>query len=309
MSGRVLAERYELHACVAIGGMGEIWRGRDRLLRRPVAVKLIKLAEATDPLAAARFQAEARCGARLCHPGIVKVYDYCEADRPFLVLEWVDGSTLAQILAAGPVEPRRALYLTSQVAWALSAAHTAGIIHQDVKPANVLISSTGEVKLADFGIAQRAGSAPLNCAGTVSGTAAYLAPERTRGEQASPAADLYSLGVVLYECLAGQRPFAGSAQQIATAHQIADVPPLPTSVPPAVSQLVAELMAKDPRSRPASAKAAARAASRLRSQVDQRRSCSGSQDRSPGRLVRPPSIPTLIDTLRPGLIGALPAAC
>src|ERR1700722_11621345 len=293
MSRQVLAERYELHACVAIGGMGEIWRGRDRLLRRPVAVKLIKDAEAQDPLAAVRFQAEARCGARLCHPGIVKVYDYCEADRPFLVLEWVDGSTLAQILAAGPVEPRRALYLTSQVAWALSAAHTAGVIHQDVKPANLIISRTGEVKLADFGIAQLAGSPTLNCTGTVSGTAAYLAPERTLGQEASPAADLYSLGVVLYECLAGRRPFAGSAQQIATAHQIAEVPPLPPGVPPAVHEFVAELMAKDPLSRPADANVVARTANRLRTQPDQRRGWAGRRTRSAARPARPAPVPTL----------------
>ena len=305
MPGTLLAERYQLEGCVAIGGMGEIWRARDTLLGRNVAVKLIRDQEARDPLAATRFRAEARCGARMCHPGIVKVYDYCDSGRPFLVLELVDGPSLAQVLTAGPIEPRRALDVTAQVASALGAAHAAGIIHQDVKPANLLLSWSGAVKLADFGIAQQAGSPSLTCRGTVSGTVAYLAPERIRGAPASPACDLYSLGVVLYECLAGTRPFSGSTAEIAAAHQWQGVPSLPENVPFPVSRLAYQLMAKDPRSRPPDAAAVARAALRLRDLELAPDALTSRQEPASSRQVIPVIAPTMADRTSPVLMQPL----
>jgi serine/threonine protein kinase len=305
MSGTLLAERYELEGCVAIGGMGEIWRARDLLLDRRVAVKLIKDQEARDPLAATRFLAEARYGARLRHPGIVQVYDFCDSGRPFLVLELVDGPALAQVLAAGPIEPRRALDVTAQVASALGAAHAAGIIHQDVKPANLLFSRSGAVKLADFGIAQEAGSPTVTGRGTVSGTVAYLAPERIHGDPASPASDLYSLGVVLYECVAGNRPFSGSTAEIAAAHQWQEVPSLPADVPSQVSRLIYQLMAKDPRSRPADARAVARTASRLRDLKFSPGALTNGHELASSRQLIPAIAPTIADGTSPVWMQAL----
>jgi eukaryotic-like serine/threonine-protein kinase len=263
-SANVLADRYRLDACIAIGGMGQVWRGRDLALRRPVAIKLMKDKADCDPQAAARFKAEARYAGQVCHRGIAKVYDFCETARPFLVMELLEGPSLAQVISAGPLAPGRALEVTAQVAWALQAAHRAGIVHQDVKPANLVFSRDGQVKLTDFGIACRIGSAPAICAGTISGTSAYLAPERLAGANAAPASDLYSLGVVLHECLSGTRPFTGTAREMALAHQLRPPPPLPASVPAPVADLASQLMLKDPRSRPRSAAVVADRAARLR---------------------------------------------
>jgi serine/threonine-protein kinase len=264
----VLAGRYRLEACIAVGGMGQVWRGRDLALCRPVAIKLMNDRYASDPEAPARFKAEARYAGRLCHRGIAKVYDFCENDRPFLVMELVAGPSLAQVLGGGPLEPGRALDVIAQVAWALQAAHSAGIVHQDVKPANLVVGPGGLVKLTDFGIACRSGSVPVNWAGMISGTSAYLAPERLAGGRAIPASDLYSLGVVLYECLSGARPFTGTALEIALAHQLREPPPLPASIPMAVTRLVADLMSKDSQGRPGNAASVAVRAARLRDQLE-----------------------------------------
>lgn len=267
MAAEVLAGRYRLEACLAVGGMGQVWRGRDLALRRPVAIKLLNDKSSRDPQAPGRFRAEARYAGKVCHQGIAKVYDYCETDRPFLVMELVEGPSLAQVLSGGALPLGRALDVTAQVAWALQAAHSAGIVHQDVKPANLVLSRAGQVKLTDFGIACRQGSVPVTCAGTISGTSAYLAPERLHGALAMPASDLYSLGVVLYECLSGKRPFTGTATEMAVAHQLREPPPLASSVPSSVTRLVADLMSKDPRSRPRSAAGAASRAARLRERL------------------------------------------
>jgi serine/threonine protein kinase len=268
MAVNVLAERYRLEACLAIGGMGQVWRGWDLALGRPVAIKFMNDRCASDPQAPTRFKAEARYAGKLCHQGIAKVYDYCEHDRPFLVMELVEGPSLAQLLTGGPLQPGRALAIIAQVAWALRAAHSVGIVHQDVKPANLVIGQDGLVKLTDFGIACRTGSVPANWAGMISGTSAYLAPERLVGARATPASDLYSLGVVLHECLAGSRPFTGTAMEIALAHQLREPPPLPASIPAAVARLVTDLMTKDPLGRPGTAASVAARATYLRDQLD-----------------------------------------
>ena len=282
MAANVLAGRYRLETCIAIGGMGQVWRGRDLTLCRPVAVKLLNDKSAGDPQAPRRFMAEARYAGQICHEGIAKVYDFCATEPPFLVMELVDGPSLAQLLSSGPLGTYRALDMTAQVAWALEAAHRAGIVHQDVKPANLMLSSDGQVKLTDFGIACVHGAEPVTCAGSISGTSAYLAPERLDGAPASPASDLYSLGIVLHECLTGTRPFTGTALQVALAHRLREPPPLPASIPLAVAGLVSDLMTKDPLSRPHSAAVVASRAASLRDRLS---SASSPEPRASTRLL------------------------
>jgi hypothetical protein len=260
----LLVHRYRLDSRIATGGVGEVWRATDLVLGRPVAVKLLQERYAGHDETLARFRAEAQHAGALSHPGIAQVYDYGEADPPgppYLVLELVDGPSLAGVLTGGPLEPARALDVVAQAAAGLAAAHAAGLVHRDIKPANLLMGPGGIVKLTDFGIAHAAGSAQLTRTGMLVGTPAYLAPERAAGDLATPASDLYSLGIVAYECLAGTPPFRGTPLEIAAAIQRQPIPPLPATVPPPVAALVAELTARDPASRPASAgQVAARAA-------------------------------------------------
>lgn len=260
----VLAGRYRLEAPVAAGGIGEVWRGRDEVLGRAVAVKLLRAEFASHPETLARFRAEARHAAAVAHPGVAQVYDYGEDGRPYLVMELVEGPSLAEVLAGGPLPTARAMDVVAQAAAALAPAHAAGLVHRDIKPANLLLGPGEAVKVTDFGIAHAAGSAPLTRTGTLVGTPAYLAPERAAGEPATPASDLYSLGIVGYECLTGAPPFTGTAVEVALAHLHRPVPPLPPAVPADVAALVARLTAKDPKQRPASAAEAAECAGRLR---------------------------------------------
>lgn len=259
-----LAGRYRLHRRIAAGGIGEVWAGHDAVLDREVAVKLLRAEYSEHGEALARFRDEARHAAAVAHPGIAQVYDYGEDPQPFLVMELVHGPSLAAVLTRGPLDARTTMHLAAQAAAALSAAHDAGLVHRDVKPGNLLLSPGGQVKITDFGIASAAGSAPLTRTGTVIGTPAYLAPERVSGQAATPASDLYSLGIVCYECLAGAPPFSGTAMEIAVAHSQGQIPPLPPHVPADVAALVASLTARDPRDRPATAAAAAAWAARVR---------------------------------------------
>lgn len=265
-SAAVLAGRYRLDRRIAAGGVGEVWRAVDLVLDRPVAVKLLRSQYAGQALALARFRAEARHAGAVSHPGVARVYDYGEAgiaESPYLVMELVDGPSLAEVLAPGPLDVASSLDVLAQAAAGLQAAHEVGLVHRDVKPGNLLIGQDGQVKITDFGIAHAAGSVPITLTGTVIGTPAYLAPERVVGGPASPASDLYSLGMVGYECLTGTVPFSGTALEVAAAHQQCPLPPLPASVPPAVARLVSDLTAKDPAMRPASAGEAAETAARL----------------------------------------------
>jgi hypothetical protein len=266
MSGisTVLADRYRLDERIAAGSVGEVWRGADVRLNRPVAVKLLRAEFARHPETLARFRAEARHAGSLSHPAIAQIYDYVEADPPYLVMELVGGSSLAVLLARGPMAPARAMEVIAQAADGLGAAHAAGLVHHDVKPANLLVGQDGQVKITDFGIAHVAGSAPPARPGTVFGTPAYLAPERVAGTAAAPAADLYSLGVVAYECLAGAPPFSGEPLEVASAHRDRAMPPLPAAVPTAVAGFVAELTARDPAQRPATARQVALRARQLK---------------------------------------------
>jgi eukaryotic-like serine/threonine-protein kinase len=260
---RVLGGRYRLRSLLAAGGMGAVWVADDAVLGRQVAVKLLSEALAGDGLAAERLRREARAAAGLEHPGIARVLDLGEdGGRPYLVMELLHGQSLAQRLArAGPVPPAEAARVVAAAAEALQVAHRAGIVHRDVKPGNVFLTGDGEVKLLDFGIASAANQAALT-GGDLIGTAAYLAPERMLGHDATPASDVYALGVLLYELLAGRPPFtADSGTALAMAHLHARPAPLRDAapgVPPALAAACEQALAKDPAARPPSAAAFAR---------------------------------------------------
>jgi serine/threonine protein kinase len=239
-TGVVLAGRYRLDEPIAAGAVGEVWQGLDAVLERPVAVKLLRARYAQHADILARFRAEARHAGSLSHPGIAQVYDYGEPDPPyppFLVLELVDGPSLAGLLAGGPLDPARVMDVVAQAAAGLHAAHRAGLVHRDIKPGNLLAGRDGVVKITDFGIAHAAWSAPLTRTGTLIGTPGYLAPERVAGAAATPAGDLYSLGIVAYECLTGAQPFSGIPVEVALAHRDRPLPPLPAAVPSGVAAL------------------------------------------------------------------------
>ena len=268
--GVLLAGRYRLQDRIAAGGAGEVWRAADAVLGRAVAVKLLRPEYAGNGEMLARFRAEARYAALVCHPGVVPVYDYGPGGpvgAPFLVMELVDGPSLADVAACGPLEPAWVLDVAGQVAAGLAAAHAQGLVHRDIKPANLLLAPGGTVKITDFGIASAAGSASLTLTGTLPGTPGYLAPERAAGAPATAASDLYSLGVVAWECLAGAPPFTGTPLEIALAHADRVMPPLPAAIPGGVADLVAELTAKDPAARPASAASVAARAGQLRAAI------------------------------------------
>jgi len=262
-----LLGRYRLEARVAAGGMGEVWRARDTRLDRIVAVKLLRPEFAGSPEFRDLLRWEGRHAGLLSHPGVVQVRDYDDGSAdgvPYLVMEYVEGPSLAAILSAeGTLSPRHVLGLIVQAAEALACAHAAGIVHCDMKPGNVLVDG-GRVKIADFGIAQAVGAVPVPQAGLVTGTPGYLSPEQVAGLPATPASDLYGLGMIAYECLTGRPPFQGSPLAIALAHMDRPLPPLPATVPAPVAKLVAALTAKDPKHRPGDAPTVAEWARRVR---------------------------------------------
>jgi eukaryotic-like serine/threonine-protein kinase len=255
----LLGDRYRLTSRIAIGGMGEVWRAEDLVLNRVVAVKVLKSELTSDPTFLARFRAEARTTAALSHPGIANVFDYGEAvlggpdglPTAYLVMEYVDGEPLSAILAREVrLVPPRALDIVRQAAAALEVAHRTGMVHRDIKPGNLLVAADGTVKVTDFGIARVADSVPLTQNGMVVGTAQYFSPEQAEGKAVTTASDVYSLGVVTYECLAGRLPFVADSAVAVAMMQIRDTPPpLPADVPPAVRELIARAMAKDLRLR------------------------------------------------------------
>jgi len=252
----VLSHRYRLDERLASGGMGEVWKATDELLGRPVAVKLLKEQFVSDESFRERFRAEARFAASLQHSGIAQVYDYGEQDDlAYLVMELVPGETLSRILTVeGRLSPDTTLDIIGQAARALHVAHTTGIIHRDIKPANLMVTAEGVVKITDFGIARAGGASTMTQTGQVMGTAQYVSPEQATGRRITPASDLYSLGVVAYECLAGMPPFtADTPIALALMHVREDAPPLPSDVPPAIRGLITSMIAKDPDDRPAGA--------------------------------------------------------
>ncbi len=267
--GIMLGLRYQLERPIGSGGYSEVWRAHDTVLDRPVAIKLLHPSRARSEEALVRFRNEAQLAGRLSHVNVARVYDICDSDQgvpPYLVMELIDGPSLSQVIDHGPLPPARAMDIIAQAASGLQAAHSAGLVHRDIKPANLMLGPGGVVKITDFGLSHTLGSAPITSTGLLIGTPAYFAPERAGGARATPASDLYSLGVVGYECLAGDVPFTGTALEVAAAHRELTFPPLPAYVPPAIAQFIAQLTAKDPAARPASAEAAAGLAAHLRDQ-------------------------------------------
>jgi serine/threonine protein kinase len=255
----LLGDRYRLSRRIAVGGMGEVWQAEDSVLHRTVAVKVLKSELTSDPTFLERFRAEARTTAALSHPGIANVFDYGEAaldgaggpDTAYLVMEFVDGEPLSAILArSGRLPVARTLEVLGQAAAALDVAHRAGMVHRDVKPGNLLVRPDGVVKITDFGIARAADAVPLTQSGMVVGTAQYFSPEQAEGRVVTAASDVYSLGVVGYECLAGRLPFVADSAVAVAMMQIREIPPpLPADIPAPMRALLARTLAKDPRAR------------------------------------------------------------
>jgi serine/threonine-protein kinase len=236
--------------------MGEVWKANDSVIGRTVAIKILKDEYMGDPGFRERFRAEARHAALVNHEGIANVFDFGEEEgSAYLVMELVPGEALSSILEREKILPAtKVLGFVAQTAAALHAAHQAGLVHRDIKPGNLLVTPDGTIKITDFGIARLADQVPLTATGQVMGTVQYLAPEQAGGKPASPATDVYSLGIVAYEALAGKRPFRGESQVAIAMAQIKEAPPaLPSSIPEPVRALVMSCMAKKPEGRPASA--------------------------------------------------------
>jgi serine/threonine-protein kinase len=261
----VLAGRYELIDVLGRGGMGVVYRSRDRRLDRIVAIKVLPVDSAEDPTAVARFEREALAAAALTHRNIVSVFDAGQdgATR-FIVMECVGGRSLARLVHAdGPLGVDQAVAIGAQTASALGAAHRAGIVHRDIKPANLMLDEHGTVKVLDFGIARLTAGASLTQTAMVMGSAPYLAPELTRGARADARSDVYALGCVLYELLTGRPPFISELPAAILSQHISSPPSPPErlnpAIPPALSALVLRMLAKDPDERPQDAGALATA--------------------------------------------------
>ena len=258
--------RYRLKSRIAIGGMGEVWQAHDEIILRDVAIKILKPEYMGDPGFLERFRTEARHAARVEHEGIANVFDYGEdGGSAYLVMELVPGDSLAKILERDKTLPaEKVLDIMAQTARALHEAHEAGMVHRDVKPGNLLITPDGRVKITDFGIARVADQVSLTATGQVMGTVQYLSPEQATGKPATPATDIYSLGIVAYEALRGSRPFSGETQMAIAMAQINDAPPaLPETIDESVRELVLSCLAKKPAGRPSTALALAEAAEEL----------------------------------------------
>lgn len=259
----VFKDRYELHRKLARGGMSDVYLARDQVLDRPVAVKVLFPEYAKDPTFVERFRREAQAAAKLNHPNIVAVYDWGEElGTYFIAMEYVEGRSLSEIIRAeGPLSPRRVAEITADVASALGFAHRNGVVHRDVKPGNVIIETSGLVKVADFGIAQAmstADQAQLTRVGAVMGTATYFSPEQAQGKTVDPRSDLYSLGCVMFEMLVTRPPFSGDTPVAIAYKHVQEQPPLPSAVlgvtlPPPLEAIVMKLLAKEPSGRYASA--------------------------------------------------------
>ena len=255
-----LSDRYELGEILGFGGMSEVHMGRDTRLHRDVAVKVLRADLARDPSFYLRFRREAQNAAALNHPAIVAVYDTGEAETtggplPYIVMEYVDGVTLRDIVHRRPDAARRAIEVIADACQALNFSHQHGIIHRDVKPANIMISKTGAVKVMDFGIARAIADSGNNVTQTaaVIGTAQYLSPEQARGETVDARSDVYSLGCVLYELLTGEPPFVGDSP-VAVAYQHVREDPVPPSrmhggISPELDAVVLKALAKNPDNR------------------------------------------------------------
>ena len=265
----VVAGRYELQAVIGRGATGVVFRGRDRVLKRDVAVKILHPDVAGDEIASARFQKGARLAARINHPNAVAIFDTgVHEGQPFVVMECLSGETLAARIAAQPLGCDQVRDIATQLLGALSAAHRRGVIHRDIKPANLLLTPTGAVKVVDFGIATATDGHNVTGAGFVIGTLAYLAPERLQGAPATPESDIYAAGVVIYEALTGRKPFHADTP-LALLDQIShrspdDLTSLRPDVDSRLTRVVTRALQADPKARYATAAAMAHALERPR---------------------------------------------
>jgi serine/threonine-protein kinase len=268
LTGRVVADRYRVGERIGLGGMAEVRRAQDLRLDRPVALKFLDPSLAAQPDLRRRFEDEARAAARLNHPSVVQVFDSGEWEgQPFLVMELLSGRTFADEMAGGPLPVARVRTVAADVLDALDAAHASGVLHRDVKPANLLVADGGTVKIADFGIAKAdpiqgehsaSDPSPPTMTGQLLGTPSYLPPERVAGHRATPASDVWALGVVLWEALAGRRAFPGNGIQTAMAVASTDLAPVAETRPdadPALARAVDVAVRRDPAQRWASAAA------------------------------------------------------
>lgn len=257
---REVGERYRLVRRIGVGGMSEVWHGHDQVLDRPVAVKIMSAAAAGtlgEVSGVDLVRTEARSAARLAHPNVASVHDFGTSasggeDVPYIVMELVDGQTLSDHLAAGPLDWRIAVRVAAEVAAALAAAHAEHVVHRDIKPANIMLTPAG-AKVLDFGIAAAVGTPDPDPEGPVMGTPAYVAPERFDGLPATPATDMFSLGTLLYHCLSGRLPWtAGTNTELVHAQRFDHPEPLPpiADLAPEVLDLVSRCLDKDPRERP-----------------------------------------------------------
>lgn len=266
VEGQLIHNRYRLDRRLAQGGMGEVWKGYDIQLNRVVAIKALR-GDLTDVEAKRRrLRIEAHNSADLAHPNIAALFDYYEHDGiGFLIMEFVDSESLADLYhEKGAMDPLELLPILVQVARGLYVAHSHGVIHRDVKPANIMVSKDGQVKITDFGVSYSTNQAQITQDGMVVGTAQYISPEQAQGKKATPQSDIYSLGVVAYEGLCGERPFTGTTPvDIAAAHVNDAVPPMPDTIDVQLKQFVMSMLAKDPRDRPKDALVVSRTLSHI----------------------------------------------
>jgi tRNA A-37 threonylcarbamoyl transferase component Bud32 len=271
MAQQVLNERYKVETTLGEGGMARVYRGTDEVLHRTVAIKVLADRYAEDDNFVTRFRREAQAAAALSHPNVVAVFDTGDDDAAhYIVMEYVEGQTLSEVLKrGGPLDADRASAIAEDVATALQAAHERGLVHRDVKPGNVMVDSEGRVKVMDFGIARAAANDTLTQTGTVLGTAAYLSPEQARGDSVDARSDIYSLGCVLFEMVAGRPPFTGDSP-VSLAFRHVNEDPQPPSVyrpgvPPQLEAVIMRALEKDPDRRYRSAEELRRALAATRS--------------------------------------------
>ncbi|MBF4461071.1 Stk1 family PASTA domain-containing Ser/Thr kinase [Rathayibacter sp. VKM Ac-2878] len=259
--GRLIAGRYQVGPRLGRGGMSEVYLGTDTRLGRTVAIKELKLSLSSDSAFRLRFRQEAQAASRMSHPTIVRVFDAgeevtvddngAESRRPFIIMEHIEGRLLKDIIADGPVDVDEAVRITEGILTALEYSHRAGVVHRDIKPGNIMLTPSGQVKVMDFGIARAVSDSAATVAQTTAilGTAAYFSPEQAKGEQVDARSDLYSAGVVLFELLTGRAPFRGDTPVAVAYQHVSETPPAPSSITPAVSPaldaVVARALSKD----------------------------------------------------------------